>query len=37
MIFGYLRETEEEAIKAGIDRDTGLPRTGLYTYLKYLI
>ena len=36
MIFGYLRETEEEAIKAGIDRDTGLPRTGLDTYLKYL-
>lgn len=36
MIFGYLRETEKEAIKAGIDRDTGLPRTGLDTYLKYL-
>lgn len=36
MIFGYLRETEQDAIKAGVDIDTGLPRTGLDTYLKYI-
>ena len=35
-IFGYLRETEEKAIKAGIDADTNLVRTGLDTYLKVI-
>ena len=34
MVWGYLRETEEYAIKAGADLDTGLIRTGLDTYLK---
>lgn len=36
MIYGYLRETEEEAIKAGLDKDTSLPRTGLDTYLRII-
>lgn len=36
MIYGYLRETEEEAIKAGLDKDTNLPRTGLDTYLRII-
>ena len=32
--WGFLRETDELAKKAGIDNDTGLFRTGLPTYLK---
>lgn len=36
MEFGYLRETEELARKAGIDSVTGLCRTGLETYLKVI-
>lgn len=32
--WGYLRETDEIAISAGQDKDTGLIRTGLPTYLK---
>ena len=36
MIFGYLRETSEQAIKVGNDRTTGLCRTGLDVYLKYI-
>lgn len=31
--WGFLRETTELAIKAGIDKDTGVPRTGLDVYL----
>lgn len=31
--WGFLRETEELAKKAGIDKDTGLHRTGLEVYL----
>ncbi|MDP3517866.1 MAG: DUF559 domain-containing protein [Pseudohongiella sp.] len=34
--FGFLRETEALAKKAGIDKDTGLHRTGLEVYLKIL-
>jgi hypothetical protein len=33
-MLGFLRETEEKAKKAGIDKDTGLGRTGLDTYLS---
>lgn len=32
--WGYLRETEDQAIQSGMDKDTGLHRTGLDTYLK---
>lgn len=32
--WGFLRETEVAAQKAGIDKDTGLHRTGLEVYLK---
>lgn len=35
MEFGFVRETEEKAIEAGNDI-TGVPRTGLDTYLKYI-
>lgn len=31
--WGFLRETKELAVKAGIDKDTGLHRTGLEDYL----
>ena len=34
--FGFLRETTEDAIKAGIDTTTGLHRTGLEEYLKVI-
>lgn len=34
MKFGFIRETTEKAIKAGIDKDTGICRTGLNDYLK---
>lgn len=34
--WGFLRETTEAAIKAGIDRETGLHRTGLNEYLKVI-
>ena len=34
--WGFLRETTETAIKAGIDRGTGLHRTGLNEYLKVI-
>lgn len=36
MEFGYLRETDELAIKAGKDPTTGLSRTGLDFYLKVI-
>lgn len=32
--WGFLRETKEKAEKAGIDKETGLHRTGLEEYLK---
>ena len=32
--YGFLRETKEAAEKAGIDKDTGLIRTGLDEYLS---
>ncbi len=35
-VWGFLRETTEEAEKAGLDKDTGLPRTGLEEYLKVI-
>lgn len=34
--WGFLRETEASAKKAGIDPDTGLHRTGLEKYLKVI-
>ena len=34
MDYGFLRETQEKAEKAGKDEDTGLIRTGLEVYLK---
>lgn len=34
--WGYLRETSELALKAGIDKNTGLHRTGLNDYLKVI-
>lgn len=34
--FGFLRETEEDAIKAGIDKNTGIKRTGLEKYLEII-
>lgn len=34
--WGFLRETSEQALKAGIDKDTGIHRTGLDEYLKVL-
>ncbi len=34
--WGFLRETTEAAKKAGIDRDTGLHRTGLNEYLDVI-
>lgn len=34
--YGFLRETKEAAIKAGIDKTTGLHRTGLEEYLKVI-
>lgn len=34
--WGFLRETNELAKKAGIDKDTGLHRTGLEDYLKVI-
>lgn len=34
--WGFLRETTELAKKAGIDKDTGLIRTGLDEYLKVI-
>ncbi len=34
--WGFLRETTELAKKAGIDKDTGLHRTGLDEYLKVI-
>ena len=35
-VWGFLRETTELANKAGIDKDTGLVRTGLDEYLKVI-
>lgn len=35
-VWGFLRETTELAEKAGIDKDTGLIRTGLDEYLKVI-
>ena len=34
--WGFLRETSELAKKAGIDKDTGIHRTGLDEYLKVI-
>jgi hypothetical protein len=34
--WGFLRETDALAKKAGIDKDTGLRRTGLDVYLKVI-
>ncbi len=34
--WGFLRETSEQAKKAGIDKDTGIHRTGLDEYLKLI-
>lgn len=34
--WGFLRETRELAAKAGIDKDTGLHRTGLDEYLEVI-
>jgi len=34
--WGFLRETDTLAKKAGIDKDTGLHRTGLEVYLKVI-
>lgn len=34
--WGFLRETTEDAIKAGIDADTGMHRTGLNEYLAVI-
>ena len=34
--WGFLREITEAAIKAGVDRGTGLHRTGLNEYLKVI-
>lgn len=36
MKFGFLRETDIMAQKAGVDTSTGLPRTGLEIYLSYI-
>lgn len=33
--WGFLRETKEKAAEAGIDKDTGVCRTGLDEYLDY--
>lgn len=34
--YGFLRETTKSAIQAGIDKTTGLPRTGLDEYLNII-
>ena len=34
--WGFLRETQKLADKAGIDKETGLHRTGMETYLKVI-
>ena len=34
--WGFLRETNQIAIKSGIDKDTGLHRTGLEDYLRVI-
>lgn len=34
--WGFLRETEKLAEKAGKDKDTGFHRTGLEIYLKVI-
>ena len=34
--WGFLRETKGMAEKAGIDKDTGLHRTGMEDYLKVI-
>lgn len=36
MSLGYLRETTEDALKAGVDIDTNIVRTGLEEYLKII-
>lgn len=35
-MFGFLRESREDALKAGVDEDTGLCRTGLEDYLQVI-
>ncbi len=34
--WGFLRETKKMAEKSGIDKDTGLHRTGMEDYLKVI-
>lgn len=34
--WGFLRETKDAAVKAGIDKDTGICRTGLEEYLEVI-
>ncbi len=34
--WGFVRETKEEALRAGIDKDTGVCRTGLEEYLAVI-
>ena len=34
--WGFVRENTEKAIKSGIDKDTGLSRTGLNEYLSVI-
>ena len=36
MIYGYLRETKESAIKAGVNKVNNIPRTGLDEYLSII-
>ena len=35
-MFGFLRESREDALRAGVDEDTGLGRTGLEDYLQVI-
>lgn len=34
--WGFLRETKTKAEEAGVDKDTGLHRTGMEDYLKVI-
>ena len=36
ILFGFLRETSELVVKAGVDLDTGIIRTGLNEYLNVI-
>lgn len=35
-MLGYLRETKEVALKAGVDKNTGICRSGLEEYLSII-